>query len=103
MAAMEVLAQIGKGVYVSLDNSKEVVQSFLLVPVKEPAAGTGDTAYLSFDADSIRALKADRPESNTRQVQYAVAVVTDAFSGPLCSNLGNHAKEAGLVVLLVAA
>jgi uncharacterized membrane protein YbjE (DUF340 family) len=103
------MAQTGKGFVasLSLDNNKEVVQlSLTLIVVEVAAEERGGTVYLSFDAGSFRAVQVDRPESNSRRVQYLTVVVIGSFSGPLCSSLENHVMEAemiGLLVLLVVA
>lgn len=105
MIAME-LARTGKcfDANLSLDNNKEAVQLFLtMIGGEVVAEERGGTVYLSFDAGPFRAVQVDRPESNSRQVQYLMVV---ASLDPLCSNLENHAVEAGstdLVVLLLAA
>lgn len=105
MVARE-MAQTGKDFDASwsLDNNKEAVQlSLTLIVVEVAAEERGGTVYLSLDAGPFRAVQVDRPESNSRQVQYLMVV---ASLDPLCSNLENHAVEAGstgLVVLLLAA
>ena len=90
-----------------MDDNKEAVQlSLTLIVVEVAVEERGGTVYLSFDAGSFRAVQVDRPESNSRRVQYLTVVVIDSFSGPLCSSLENHVMEAemiGLLVLLVVA
>ena len=96
---------LGKGFDVRSSDNKEAVQFLPLFVVEVPVAKRGGIVNLSFAAGPVRAVKVDRPESNSRRVQYVMVVVIDAFSSPLCSNLGNHVTEEELIdlVLFVAA